>query len=409
MSTRLTLNVLIASLALAVLVLVVSEAGMQVDADTRALLYGMFGGSMVLAGITGWALARLHRRLPSLRWTILVVAVAAVIVTGGVVATSAGAMVLAPGDLRVVIAALFLGTGLGAIVAISVTGPLTADLRSLADAARRVAAGDLTVRTEVNRGDEVGELAASVDRMVDQLARLEDRRARGEAARRDLLTAIGHDLRTPLASLRAAIEAIEDGVAPGPDRYLRSMGGDVERLRSMVDDLFVLSRLEAGEQRLDRLAVDLLELADGAVEAVTPLAAERGIEVRLTAAGAALGTGDPRAPDRVLRNLLDNAIRHAPDGSIVEVVVELDDGATTVRVRDQGPGFPPGFVAQAFEQFSRADGARDRPGGGAGLGLAISREVVEAHGGRIWIEPSAGAELAFTLPGAVRTDEVDRR
>ena len=412
MRARVTVTVLLTGLGFAALVLIVSEAGMQVEPGDRLLLYGVFAASVVLAGAIGWCLTRLHRRLPSLRWTILVVAVAAVAVTGGVVAASAGAMFLAPADLRVVLAALFLGTGLGVIVAVGVTGPLTADLRSLADAARRVAEGDLSVRTQVDRGDEVGELAASVDLMVDQLARLEDQRGRGEAARQHLLTAIGHDLRTPLASMQAAIEAIEDGVAPDPDRYLRSMRGDIDRLRGMVEDLFVLSRLEAGEQPLDTMPVDLVEVAEGAVEAVAPLAARHDVEVRLTADAADPITGDPQALDRVLRNLLDNAIRYAPAASTIDVSVHAHNGMTTVRVHDDGPGFPAEFVAQAFEQFSRADPARERPGGGAGLGLAISRELITAHGGQIWIEPSAGAELAFSIPvrdplggGAIRAED----
>lgn len=398
MMSRVAVGVVIAVLGLAGLVLVVSEAGMQVDPDQRWRLYTVFAGSVGLAGLLGWALTRLHHRLPSLRWTILVVAVAAVVVATGAVGASASAMFLAPADLRVVLAALLLGTGLGVIVAVSVTGPLTADLRALADAAGRVADGDLTVRSGIHRGDEVGELAASLDRMVGQLAHLETQRERGETARRQLLAAIGHDLRTPLASLQAAIEALQDGVAPEPDRYLTSMSGDVDRLRNMVDDLFVLSRLEAGEQHLESLPVDLVELADGAVEAVTPLAARRGIEVRLRADGPVAVTGDPQALDRVLRNLLDNAIRHTGDGTVVEVAVAPDDRDAVVRVRDQGPGFPPGFERAAFDRFSRADAARERQGGGAGLGLAICREVVAAHGGTIWIEPGPGGQLAYRLP-----------
>lgn len=156
--------------------------------------------------------------------------------------------------------------------------------------------------------------------------------------------------------------AIEDGVAPDPDRYLRSMRGDIDRLRGMVDDLFVLSRLEAGEQPLDTMPVDLVEVAEGAVEAVAPLAARHDVEVRLTADPADPVTGDPQALDRVLRNLLDNAIRYAPAASTIDVNVHERDGVTTVRVHDDGPGFPPEFIAQAFEQFSRADPARERPG-----------------------------------------------
>jgi two-component system, OmpR family, sensor histidine kinase BaeS len=177
--------------------------------------------------------------------------------------------------------------------------------------------------------------------MVDQLGRLQAERERGEAARRRLLASIGHDLRTPLASLRAAIEALQDGVAADPDRYLRSMAGDVELLGGMVDDLFVLARLEAGDLRLDRMPLDLSEVAEGAVEAVAPIAARRQVEVRLVGDATVPAIGDPQALDRVLRNLLDNAIRHAPRGTTVHVTVDRDGGSGTVRVRDEGAGFPP--------------------------------------------------------------------
>jgi two-component system sensor histidine kinase BaeS len=261
------------------LVLVLSEAAMRPNPAERLTLYSVFAAAALLAGLVCWWLTRVHRKLRSLRLTILVVSVAAVAVAGVVVAASAAAMFLAPPDVRLVLAALTLGTGLGALVAIGVTGPLTADLRSLAVAARRVADGDLDVRTRIERRDEVGEVAVSLDRMVDQLARLQAERERGEVSRRRLLAAVGHDLRTPLASLRAAVEALQDGVAADSDRYLRSMAADIELLRSMVDDLFVLARLEARDLRLDRIPLDLAEIAEGAVEAV--------------------------APDRVLRNLLD--------------------------------------------------------------------------------------------------------
>ncbi len=395
MRAAVAVAVVVAGLALAV-----SEAAMRPTPEERLTLYGLFAAAAVVAGAVAWWLTRVHRRLPSLRWTILVVAVAAVAVASGVVIVAATAMVLAPGEVRLVLAALTLGTGLGVLVAIGVTGPLTADLRHLADAARRVADGDLEVRTEVDRADEVGELARSLDRMVDRLARFEAERERDEAARRRLLVAIGHDLRTPLATLQAAIEALQDGVAADPERYLRSMAGDVDLLRGMVDDLLVLTGLEAGELRLERLPVDLAEIADGAVEALAPVAARTGMTIELTTDGSGPVVGDPRALDRVLRNLLDNAIRHGPDGSGVTVGVSGDGEVMTVRVRDEGPGFPVDFVERAFERFSRADAARRRGGGGTGLGLAIARELVEAHGGRIWIEPGdRGATVVFRIPG----------
>jgi two-component system, OmpR family, sensor histidine kinase BaeS len=395
---RLALASVVGGFLLAGLVLVASEAGMQARPDQRMTLYAVFAACVAVAGLGGWWLTHAHRRLPSLRWTVLVVSIAAVVVASGVVAASTSAMFLAPSDLRLVLAALLLGAGLGVLIAVSVTGPLTADLRQLAAAAVRVADGDLTVRTDVQRRDEVGEVARSLDRMVTQLDRLQRERQRGEAARRRLLTSIGHDLRTPLASLRAAIEALQDGVAPDPARYLVSMNGDVALLHSLVEDLFVLARLEAGELRLDRIPVDLAEVADSVVESVTPLAAQAQVRVHLDAAVPVPTTGDPQALERVMRNLVDNAIRHAPHGSVVQLGVGVDGGSAAVRVHDEGPGFPPEFVAHAFELFSRADAARERRSGGAGLGLAIARELVEAHGGTIRIEDGPGAALTFRVP-----------
>lgn len=386
--------------------LVVSEAAMRPSPVERLTLYSVFGVAVALAGLLCWWLMRVHRRLPSLRWTILVVATAAVVLTGAVVGVSAAAMFLAPAGVRLVLAALAVGAGLGLLVAIGVTGSLTADLRALASTARRVAEGDLAVRTHIERCDEVGALARSLDTMVDQLARLQEERERAEAARHRLLASIGHDLRTPLASLRAALEAIQDGVASDPDAYLRAMAGDVEALSSMVDDLFVLARLRAGDVHLERMPLDLFEVADGAVEAVGAVASRRGVAVRCDGEGTASVLGDPRALDRVLRNLLDNAIRHAPSETTVVVSVDADAHSATVRVRDQGPGFPPEFADQAFDLFSRADSARVRGGGGAGLGLAIARELVVAHGGHIWIASASPTTVGFRLP---RGDGAPRR
>jgi two-component system, OmpR family, sensor histidine kinase BaeS len=403
---------LAAVIALTVLVVVVSEAAMASNPGARSSLYTVLAGSLVAAALVGWGLTRIHRRLPSLRWTILVVATAAVVVASAVVAASTNAMLLSGAELRLVLAALLLGAALGVVLAVSVTGPLTSDLRQLAEAAELVANGDLEVRTQIDRHDEVGALANSLDRMVEQLAHLEAQRIRGEAARRRLLTSIGHDLRTPLASLQAAIEALEDGVAPDPQRYLRSMASDVHLFGSMVDDLFVLARLDAGELPLDRLPIELGELVDGAAEAVAPLAAKHDVEVAAHLDGTVAVVADAQALDRVLRNLLDNAIRHAPEGSTVEVAVVTDDGLATVRVHDDGPGFPPEFIDRAFERFTRADDARERRGGGAGLGLAIARQLVEAHDGAICIEPGPGATVAFSLRTSERarpTDETKQR
>jgi two-component system, OmpR family, sensor histidine kinase BaeS len=348
-----------------------------------------------------------RRGLPSLRWTLLAVAVVAVLVAVAVVSAATSAMVLTGAQFRVVLLALLGGGALGVVAAWLVARPLRRDLRRLRDVASGVADGRLDVATGIARRDEVGELAEAVDLMVAQLAALERSREQDEEARRQLFIAIGHDLRTPLASLQAAAEALQDGVSPDPERYLRSMTADVLLLRGMVDDLFVLAQLEAGALHLERLPLDLAELVDGAVEATGPVARRRAVHVRADLDGGVAVIGDARALDRVLRNLLDNAIRHAPEGTSVEVRVRGDAGGCTVTVRDEGPGFPPGFAARAFDRFARADASRTRAAGGAGLGLAIARELLEAHGGSIWLggaegaaAPAVGGVVSFRLPPA---------
>jgi len=193
--------------------------------------------------------------------------------------------------------------------------------------------------------------------------------------------------------------ALQDGLASYEARYLRAMAHDVEPLRSLVDDLFLLSRIVSGSLDLSRARVDLAELADEAVEAISPAAAVRHVGIQLQCEHGVSVDANARALGRVIRNLLDNAVRHAPPYSTVEIVV--DGPATpTVRVLDQGPGFDAEFVPEAFDSFSRAEPSRNRANGGAGLGLAIARGIVEAHGGRIWIEAPPGGKVAFQLPAA---------
>ena len=177
------------------------------------------------------------------------------------------------------------------------------------------------------------------------------------------------------------------------------MQRDVEALGALIDDLFLLARIESGNLALDRVPLDLSELVDEAVEALAPAAAARGIRIERDTPQRVRVAGNPTALGRVVRNLLDNAIQHAPDGSVVRVVV---DGAERPRVEvtDEGPGFPAEFSAHAFERFTRADPSRNRSTGGAGLGLAIARGLVEAHGGRIWIGAPPGGRVTFDLPAA---------
>ena len=201
------------------------------------------------------------------------------------------------------------------------TAPLGRDVRSLEGTVERMEHGDRAARTGLARTDELGHVALAVDRLNTRLGELERERAELEEERTVLLSNISHDLRTPLAALRAAVEALADGVVDDVPRFYRSMERDVEALGSLVDDLFLLVRMEDGRLDLDERSLDLAEVADEALEVLAPTAAARRVALELDTAGRVGATGDARALGRVVRNLVDNAIRHAPPGSTVRVEV----------------------------------------------------------------------------------------
>ncbi|MGB5433492.1 MAG: HAMP domain-containing sensor histidine kinase [Acidimicrobiia bacterium] len=386
-------------LAAVLIGLVVFEISMQPTAEDRVLLGLIFVLVAVLAGLLALALRWAGRRSHSIRRSVLIVGLAGLVIAAVTVGIAAQQMFLSSHDLNLLLVVLVFAVATTVAFAVSVSGDLTRDLEATAAAARRVQAGDLGARTGVIRADEVGTVSETFDRMAADLEQRDAERRSHEAARRQFLAAIGHDLRTPLASLRAAIEALEDGLAPDPDRYLHSMDRDVAVLSSLVDDLFLLSRLEEGSVEMERGPIDITELADEAIEMLTPVAVSAEVQLELVAGQRVVAMGGSEAVSRVLRNLLDNAIRFAPSGSAVTVEVLGEDGAE-VRVVDDGPGFDPAFVGEAFERFSRGDPSRERSTGGSGLGLAIARGFVEALDGSIWAEPGPGGCVGFRLPAA---------
>lgn len=357
-------------------------------------------GWLILAAVialsAGWLLPRHTRRWKRLRWTLLVVPLSALTVAAVVVAAASSAMLLSTSQLLLVVASLVFGVALGMFVALALARVLVEDLRLVTAAARRIGAGDTAVRTAVVRRDEIGQLARNVDDMADALEAAEDERAAQLRSRQLFLAAVSHDLRTPLSSLQAALEAVQDGLADDPDRYLRSMSTDVAELRRLIDDLFTLTRLETGVWQPSPQPVALDEMALELGHAVSSAGDGAGVGVTVTCRGAAWVAADPVGIARVLRNLMDNALRHAPRQTRVRVRIAEIDGEVVTSVLDDGPGFPADFVESAFDHFTRVDAARVR--GGVGLGLAISRELVEQQGGRIWAAPGPGGAVHFALP-----------
>ena len=246
----------------------------------------------------------------------------------------------------------------------------------------------------------VAVLAAAVATGLAVRQTMEERmRRQVEEARRGLVAAASHDLRTPLASLRLLVEAIDDGVAgEDRDRYLREIRTHVAVLSDLIDDLFELSRIEAGDISWTMRRVELGELIGDTVAAFRTSAEERGVHLAAELPpGKVVAEADAEKVQRVLFNLIQNAIRHTPTDGSVTVRAKGGPGGVEVEVADSGEGIPSGEGERVFEAFYR--GERSRNEDGAGLGLAISRAIVEAHGGRIWLEDAhPGTRVRFTLP-----------
>ena len=382
--------------ALAVVVLA-TEVIMRPSPGDRQMLIAIYVGSAVATLVTITVLRWFIPRARSLRVAVFATAASAVAVAAVAIALSSGLMFSSPHDLRLLIVAMALGALLAVVLSWSVGDSLTRDLERMAAVAERVGAGDRSLRTGVARRDEVGVVAGALDGMVVKLGDADALRRQNEEARAHFLAAISHDLRSPLASLQAAVEALEDGMVDDVPRYHRAMHRDIELLDGLIDDLFLLTRLEAGDLDLVKVSVDLAELADEAVEVMVPVAGRCDVELRLEASGVVRAVGAPSALTRVIRNLIDNAIRYAPPDTTVRVNVA---NGTTARLEviDEGAGFDAEFLDEAFDTFTKADPARTREAGGAGLGLAIARGLIEAHGGRIWAVSGPGGRVTFELP-----------
>ena len=390
---------LLAALALlGVLGLLAAEVLLQPPPAERLQLALLLGGVTLVSMLLAVTLQRATRR--SLALGVLATSVVAVVVAGIAVSAAAGAMFLNDHDLRLVLVALGLGVGAGVGLATGIVRPLLQDLDRVAGTAREVATGARGVRTGVDREDELGRTAAALDRLVHELEQAEADRERVESARSRFLAAVGHDLRSPLTVLRSGLEAIEDGVTDDVPDLVRRLQRETDLLGSLVEDLFLLARIESDGLSLRRERLDFAELADEAVEALAGVAAERDVRLTVVAPAGAPVDGDARELGRVVRNLLDNAVRHAPAGTVVTVDVAAHDGRVRCTVRDEGPGFPAALTDELFGSFVRGDDARTRDGAGAGLGLAIARGLVTAHDGTIRAHAGPGGRVEVVLPGA---------
>ena len=271
-----------------------------------------------------------------------------------------------------------------------VTRSVTRPLAQLTAAVKAIAAGDRTRRVRSSRRDEIGVLARAFDDLMDRLATQ-------ERLRRDMVSDVAHELRTPLHNLRGELEAAQDGLRPADPALLASLLDDVTHLSSLVADLEQLALADAGQLRLSPVPALLAPLVERAVAGCAAAARERQIAVQAAVAPRVRVHVDPERLVQVLRNLLDNAIRHSPAGAAVHVVGEQRGERVAVSVSDRGPGIAPEHLPRVFERFYRADPSRDRTTGNAGLGLAIVKLLVELQGGSVAVESRPGGGARFTL------------
>lgn len=318
------------------------------------------------------------------------------------VSVAAGLMFLSSHDLEL----LFILLGFSLVATAGCTylmGRHTHErVRALENAATAIAEGRMGTRVGGAGRDSLGRISAAFNDMAAALAKAERRQQELEGARRELFAAISHDLRTPLAAIRATIEALADGIVTDEatrTRYLATASAEIARLSTLIDDLFELATIDGGELRLHFELLDVGELIAEAVDAFQPQVEQKRVRLQFEPANTPPVRADPGRLGRVLYNLLQNALRHTPpDGSIV-LRTSLVGPNVEVVVSDTGDGIAPEDRDRIFERFYRGEKSRSREFGGSGLGLSIARGIVQAHGGSIRVEESElGATIAFTLP-----------
>ncbi|MFW6195175.1 MAG: sensor histidine kinase [Chloroflexota bacterium] len=333
--------------------------------------------------------------------------VALVVVLANTLALAALMFVSMDHDLPLLIAIQVFSGALALLVAYRLAGHISHSLADLSNRARLVSSGDYATRLPVTSDDEVGDVSRSFNEMAASLEEAARRQVQLEEGRKALTAAVSHDLRTPLASARAMLEALADEVVTDPkeqQEYYRRTLNEVKELGALVDDLFQLSLLDVGALRLDVRPTPLQSLVLETVEGMQSAASRKGLnlESRVDDDMAPVSI-DPLRMRRVLVNLVQNAIRHTPaDGSVVVEAVDHGD-SVRVEIRDSGEGISAEDVPRIWTRFFSSDPSRTRVGEGparSGLGLAIAKAIVETHGGDISVSsrPGHGAVFRFTLP-----------
>ncbi|MFN8595623.1 MAG: ATP-binding protein [Anaerolineae bacterium] len=372
--------------------------------------FGAMTGMMLFTTVISLGVAFVAYRLgwihrsPRLQWSLLSVYLIAGVLVFVNVWIIARLMFATSHDLTLATILLVFATGIAAAVSFFLSTALTDRIFALNRAADQIAAGELKTRVTVAGRDELAQLAQTFNIMAAQLEAAQARQRELDTLRRDLVAWVSHDLRTPLTSIRALLEALADGLVDDPatvQRYYRVAQQDSRALSQLIDDLFEVSQMDAGGLKLDLAPNSIGDLISDTIESFSEAARQQ----QVTLSGAVAPHIDPVRMDaprigRVLANLTANALRHTPAGGRIDLAARRVDKRVIVEVSDTGEGIQPEDVPFVFDRFYRGEKSRNRATGGAGLGLAIARGIVAAHGGSIHVESEAGrgARFTFTLP-----------
>jgi signal transduction histidine kinase len=301
---------------------------------------------------------------------------------------------------RSLVVGVLVGGGVAVALALAFARGILRPVSALTAAARRMELGDLTQRVAVDSHDEIGQLARAFNAMADGLARTEQ-------LRRTMVTDVAHELRTPLTNLRGYLEAVRDGVTEPRREVIESLYEEAMLLTHLVDDLQDLTLSESGRLTLRREAIDAHSLLTSAALALRPRACDAGIDLIVDVAPYLPRVeADPQRIGQVLRNLVANALQYTPSGGTVSLTARRCDDLVAIEVRDTGCGISPEHLPNVFERFYRVDSSRARSTGGAGIGLAVVKHLVEAHGGTVGATSveGQGSCFSFVIPRFARND-----
>jgi signal transduction histidine kinase len=379
---------------------------MQPPMQDLALMVELMGTTTLFSVVASYIAFRAGwiNHSPRLRLTLLGGYVMAAILVFINVWVTARMMFASQHDLVLATILLIFATCMAVAVGFFLSEAVIVRIQQVQEAARQVATGKMNTRLPVSGRDEMAQLAGSFNEMVAQLEAADQKKRELDVLRRDLIAWVGHDLRTPLTSIRAIVEALADGLVEDEAqrvRYLRTAQADIRALSNLIDDLFEMAQMDAGGLRLEKVDVSIADLVSDTLEQFSMQAQQAGVHLEGSAdPGANPVSIDVQRIGRVLANLVSNAIRHTPSGGTVTINAVCQEHNLNVSVQDTGEGIRLEDQPHVFDRFYRGEKSRSRVTGGAGLGLAIAKGIVELHGGEIGVnsQPGVGTEVWFRLP-----------